>query len=500
MSTAVVVAEAAEGHQAPPVARHQLRRRVREALPHLPVVAFMTLYAVYFSRLTIEMYRGYGQPGFDMGLYDQGLWLLSRFHAPFVTIMGRDLFGDHASLILLLIVPLYWIYPSVVTLCVLQSVVLALGALPVYLLARHWLGGYEAPTLLAGAFLLNPALQGGNIEQFHPDCFLVPLIGFAVYAAVKWRPWMLLLCAVLCLLVKEDAALLILPLGIWVWYRRDSSVGIKLVVGSLLAALVSTQLVMRGFFGVPELHGDRIPFGGLHGFVTESLRKPGQVVNYFLGEGRPFYLWQMTVPSALVFVRAPEIAAIAILVLGANVLSNFGYQHLIQYHYSLAIVPVLVVGTVFALTRITTIRRRQLAVVAIVLLSMWSTYLWGSLPALSQNKVPHWTPSNPQVHNIDAVLSALPSKAVVSAQYSYITHIDHRLRVYQWPTPFRAAYWGLLNQEGQRLPFANQVQYLVLPVDLDSSTAPVFKQISSQFVVVREVGNVMLLRRTSSGP
>ena len=500
MSTAVDAADTATDGESPSALSQRGARFLRAGIPHLPVVVFMAMYAAYFSRLTIEIYRGYGQPGFDMGLYDQGLWLLSRFHAPFVTIMGRDLFGDHAALILLLVVPLYWIYPSVVTLCVLQSIVLALGALPIYLVARRYLGGYVVPSLLAGAVLLSPALQGGNLEQFHPDCFLVPLVGFAIYAALTWRPWMLVTCAVLCLLVKEDAALLIVPLGIWVWYRRDQRIGARLVVGSLLAAFVSVQVVMKGFFGVPELHADRIPFGGLHGLLTQTLRKPGTVVKYFLGQGRPFYLWQMAIPSGLLFLRAPEIAAIAAMALGANVLSTFGYQHLVQYHYSLAIVPIIAIGTVYALAKVRREQWRLTATVAIVLLSLWSTYLWGELPALSQNKVPHWKPSNPEVHNIDAVLSALPPNAVVSAQYSYLTHIDHRVRVYQWPTPFRAAYWGLLNEEGRRLPFADQIQYLVLPVNLDSNTAPVFEQIRSQFVVVRRVGDVWLLRRSASGP
>ena len=47
---------------------------------------------------------------YDFGLYDQGIWLLSRFHNPFVTLMGRNLFGDHTSFILIFLVPLYWIF------------------------------------------------------------------------------------------------------------------------------------------------------------------------------------------------------------------------------------------------------------------------------------------------------------------------------------------------------------------------------------------------------
>ena len=81
------------------------------------------------------MHDGYGTPGYDMGIFDQGVWLLSRFHAPFVTVMGRNLFGDHTSFILLLAVPLYWVWPHAQTLLVLQTCLLAAAAVPVYLLA-----------------------------------------------------------------------------------------------------------------------------------------------------------------------------------------------------------------------------------------------------------------------------------------------------------------------------------------------------------------------------
>jgi hypothetical protein len=66
-----------------------------------------------------------------------------------------------------------------------------------------------------------------------------------------------------------------------------------------------------------------------------------------------------------------------------------------------------------------------------------------------------------------------------------VAHVDHRLRAYQWPTPFRAQYWGLYTEEGQRLSFAGEVQYLFLPTHLAGSDAALLAQIRPDFVVVR---------------
>jgi len=71
----------------------------------------VVLYALYFSVRTVGVHNGLGTSAYDFGLYDQGIWLMSRGHSPFVTLMGRNLFGDHSSFILVLLIPLYWIHP-----------------------------------------------------------------------------------------------------------------------------------------------------------------------------------------------------------------------------------------------------------------------------------------------------------------------------------------------------------------------------------------------------
>src|SRR6266516_2246557 len=52
-----------------------------------------------FVAQTWALHRHFGTYGFDVGIYDQGTWLLSRLRAPFVTVRGLNLFGDHASYI-----------------------------------------------------------------------------------------------------------------------------------------------------------------------------------------------------------------------------------------------------------------------------------------------------------------------------------------------------------------------------------------------------------------
>jgi uncharacterized membrane protein len=231
--------------------------------------------------------------------------------------------------------------------------------------------------------------------------------------------------------------------------------------------------------------------------VSTVVAHPVRFWRYFRSQGRLFYLWQMAASFGLVFVVAPEVAAIGILTVSENVLSTFPYMHQILYHYSLPLVPVLALGTVFAVARLSTPLRRYLAT-AVVLVTAFGSCLWWGLAPFSRQVYPHLNPNGPTVLAINSVLKLVPPDAVVSAYYPYVAHLDHRTRIYQWPTPFSAQFWGLYQQEGQRLPFANQVQYVVLPATVSASDRAVLASISQEYHPIGRGGGVIVYRRVGS--
>jgi uncharacterized membrane protein len=209
---------------------------VRDRRARCLLVGATLLYIWLFATWTMRHHDGLGTQAFDFGLYDQGIWLLSRFKRPFVTLMGRNLFGDHTSFILLPLVPVYWVLPTGKVLLFSQAVALGIGAVPTFLLARELLRNELLAAGLAVAYLLHPTLGWINLEQFHPDVFEVPLALFAIWFMVKerWRPF--LICVAALLLVKEDVAVLTLGLGIYVALKHDRRIGLITVAASLVYA------------------------------------------------------------------------------------------------------------------------------------------------------------------------------------------------------------------------------------------------------------------------
>ena len=175
------------------------------------MAAVVVVYVAYFTRRSLDIHHALGTASYDSALYDQGVWLLSRFETPFVTLMGRNLFGDHASFILVLLVPFYWIWPSAGVLFFSQSAAIGAGAIPVFLYARTRLGNEWLALSLGAAYLMHPAVGWTNLENFHPDSYLGVFVGFAIWAALERRWKTYLVFVILALSVKEDASLVLVP-------------------------------------------------------------------------------------------------------------------------------------------------------------------------------------------------------------------------------------------------------------------------------------------------
>lgn len=469
---------------------------------HLPLVLLMLAYSLRFGGITVNMLRSYDQNAYDMAIPDQGIWLLSRFQSPFVTVMGKNLFGDHTSFIFLLLVPLDWIYPHTAALLVIQAVVIAAGAIPIYLLAQHLLRSTVLATCFAAAYLLSPALQQGNLEQFHVEAFEVTLLAFAIYAAVVWRPRLLLVSIALLLLTKQDIGLYTIPIGLWVALRRKPGVGAAIVATSLAAGILDNWVVIPALLnGIPTTYGGWIPFGGIHGFIEIMVRKPGQLWVHLTSQGRPWYLWQMMFSAGLAFLVAPEIALLALLALGENVLSDNSYQHRIIYHYSMPPVVFLVSGSIYAISRFSSARRRTLATVAVTVCALWSCVLWGALP-FSDAAPANPNPNLPGEIAIRQLLNEIPPNAVISVANNYVPNLDHRTQVYMFPNPFSQAYYGDPTHNGQELTSAPSVQYLLVPAcfSCDPNLKPyqgVFDRFEGQFHEVGRASTVILYERNT---
>ena len=150
--------------------------RFRRAHPAVLALGAITLvWVLTFSILVVKKQNGFWSVDFDMGIYDQAVWLLARGQS-FITVRGLPAFGHHANFGLYLFAPASWLGAGPNFLNVTQVVVLGLGVVPIYLLGRYRRLSPWSAAALAAAFLLHPALQFFTAELFHPESGLILLI------------------------------------------------------------------------------------------------------------------------------------------------------------------------------------------------------------------------------------------------------------------------------------------------------------------------------------
>ena len=198
-----------------PSRRNRLSARITG--PIIVLLAAVAAYAVYFSFLTITRYAAFEARALDMGNLNQAVWNTARGNWFHLTNQPGTVnrLSLHVEPILVPISWLYWIYDGPPTLLVLQAVIVALGALPTYALARYKAFGPWAALAFAGAFLLNPSLQAANWLEFHPVTLAPTFLIAAFYFLVTGRTGWFAVFAVLAASCKEEIALLVFMMGLY---------------------------------------------------------------------------------------------------------------------------------------------------------------------------------------------------------------------------------------------------------------------------------------------
>ena len=159
-----------------------------ERIARIPTIywlaAAILLYAAVSFAFSWLRALNFGTSTWDLGIYQQALWSTAHGRpfwetADYETGGFSSLLQVHSVFLLYLLVPLYAALPSSLTLFAVQSAVVALAALPLYLLARDLTGSGRWALLAAVAYLLWTPTLASNLYDFHAESFL-PLEVFTV--------------------------------------------------------------------------------------------------------------------------------------------------------------------------------------------------------------------------------------------------------------------------------------------------------------------------------
>jgi uncharacterized membrane protein len=189
------------------------------------IILAVLIYTAVFSYFTILKYNAFSSYAWDLGIFNQSFWTTTHNGQLFVStveqyiIQSGGFFGTHFSPVLFLVLPFYYVASSPQTLLVAQSLILALGAIPLYFFAKNALNSKTLAVIFSLVYLIYPPLQGVNWFDFHAQAFL-PVFFFSAFYFLykeKWPHYFLFIF--LSMSVAENVPITVIFIGLYCFWR-----------------------------------------------------------------------------------------------------------------------------------------------------------------------------------------------------------------------------------------------------------------------------------------
>ncbi len=320
-------------------------------------------YIVWMGYESVLRYNTFKAAAFDLGNMDQVLW--NTIHGrPFqFTNQGSDFYGPptrlaiHVEPIILPLSLLYLFHADARLLLVFQTLAIAAGGWPIYLLTRKHIPNLPllAPTLVV-AYYLMPALLSVNLFDFHPVSLATPLLLYAVLALEYKHYGPFLMACVFAASCKEDVPFAVALLGVLVvWKYKLPRLGLLLIAGGFAWGLFAFLVVIPHFYSgaVHSNYWYRYEsLGSSPGAaLVNILIHPWLLFATFLTLDRFYYIAGLLRSTGFFALLGLEWFLPALPALAINLFSDYPLYYSGVYHYNAVIIPFIMLAAISGLRR-----------------------------------------------------------------------------------------------------------------------------------------------------
>ena len=394
------------------------------------------LLAAYFSVRRHEAFLS----GYDVGILDQELWLLAHGHEPLNTQDGRLMWGDHFSMSIALLTPLYVLGLGANALLVLQALTMASVAPLLYVLARAYDARPWLAALPALLWLASPITLLANVDDVHHVPLVLPAIVGSVIAIKRDHLALFVVLATIACFTKEDVSLLYVMIGVVVALEGRRRLGAAISVASLALFVFAVAVFMPALGDSMSWYGKR--FAGARGdsiadAVLWSVSNPLAALGDLVTAQNVSVCVALVLTTGGLCLLAPRWMLLGVPALAHNLFSAYSPQHELGTQY---FVPVAVSFSIAAavgagrLVHMSGIRRTIFGA-ALIVAFVASTF--GLLEARSGSE---WSAAETAlvggaVARREAA-AIVPPDVAVTASNRISPHLTHRTEAYAVPLPF----------------------------------------------------------------
>lgn len=396
------------------------------------------IYTAVFSFLTLKKLDYFAYNNFDLAIFNQVFF--NTIHGRWfeMTVNLNNYLADHFTPFVFVLLPFYALKPGPGTLLVMQSFILALAALPLYLVSYKVTSHKLLSLGLAFAWLCNPFVQQVNFSEFHAEVVMAFLffVIFYFYYTKKFKYFLLFF--VLTLLVREDMALFLFgfPLLAIADKRNWRWIFVPIIL-SISYFLFAIQMINH--FSIFKQYKFFIYYAWLGGtdawsILWSFISHPWQVIKHILALDTIFSSLVVLWPFLFLPLYQARYLFLAALPFVMVLLTGSGFTSLVySTHYILYILPGLFIATIFALQ---SLRTHKYYGHILILLVVTTIYLAIFLAPV-KNFV-NYQFDQDKIAYKKLLVSQIPSDAKVAASSDFLPIFSNRQYIY----PLGYAFFG----------------------------------------------------------
>lgn len=403
------------------------------------------LSSVIFSYYTSLKYTSFRNATFDFGIFSQMFENMAETGAPLTTVersVEMSHFGVHFSPIYYLFLPGYMIFRSPIYLIVIQAVMVALGVFAVYLICKKLGLSGKVTLLFEVIYTFYPCLFNGCFYDFHENKFLTTIILFLLYFVISDKLVYSIGFSVLLLTVKEDAAIYLIAIALYVLISRKKymmgsiMLGLSVIyftIANLIVSSLGTEGVMMWRLDDYFVNGEESYFSVFKSILFDI----GNLIkNMFTAEKFPFVIW-MFLPLMFTPFMQKKISTLVLLlpIIPINLMQSWQYQYDINYQYTYGVAALTIFLAILGVKNLKgNTRRIALLVSLIVCLSAFASVIF---PKISNNNF-YDEAYGQNTDAIDEMLEANISREdSVTANHYIMPHLYYVREIYTVPEYYK---------------------------------------------------------------
>ena len=412
----------------------------------LRIIAFIitTIYIIYFSYISILKHHYFQSTAYDLLIFEQvlknfatGLDSYSSVHQSF------QLTQIHFSPGLYLFAPVYKLFPHTETLLIIQSFFLGLAGLILYFLAKSFYINDFNSLVILFLYLINPALHGVNLFDFHEIAFFPFFIFLSLLFLQKKNLLFFFLSYILAISFKEDLALFGVFFGGFLLindFNKNRIIGSILLLSSISYFLLVTTYILdeimieRFDYFIPET------IDGYKGILITLLSNP-----YFFFDKGLFqveklnYILVILCSVGVFTLKSREGIIILTPALAVALLTNVPFQYSINFQYSANLLAATSISGIIGISNISS-KSKKTTFVLITLSAVMMIYSISSIMDFGY-KTEIVAAKSPIHDKIKNKINQLPNGASISTSTYIAPHLINKFdTIYSYPDLLNAEY------------------------------------------------------------